>query len=82
MESGHGNFVGQALEFLRRIECSVLLVHGKESHQVLQKDVKERFETIAHSSMVEVANAGHMVHRDNPEGLAKAVAAFFKSSSN
>jgi len=32
--------------------------------------------------MVEVANAGHMVHRDNPEGLTKAVVAFLKSSSN
>ena len=75
-------YVGQALEFLRRIECPVLLVRGKESHQVLRKDVKERFEAIAHLSMVEVANAGHMVHRDNPEGLTKAVAAFLKSSSN
>ena len=71
-------YAAQALEFLRRIECPVLLVRGKEGHQVHRKDLNERFEAIAHSTLVEVANAGHMVHRDNPEGLAKAVAAFLK----
>ncbi len=71
-------YAGQALEFLRRIQCPVLLVRGKESRQVHRKDLDERFEAIPHSSMVEIASAGHMVHRDNPQGLAKAVASFLK----
>ncbi len=72
-------YAGQALEFLRRIQCPVLLVRGKESRQVHRRDLNERFEAIPRSSMVEIGNAGHMVHRDNPEELAKSVASFLNT---
>jgi pimeloyl-ACP methyl ester carboxylesterase len=69
-------YLGQALEFFRRIECPVLLVRGKESHQNLRPDVRERLEAIAHRTWVEIEGAGHMVHQENPEGLAAVVVEF------
>jgi pimeloyl-ACP methyl ester carboxylesterase len=69
-------YSGQAVEFFRRIECPVLLVHGSESRQTRRPDMEERLEAIAHHSVVEVGNAGHMVHHDNPERLAEVVTEF------
>ncbi len=64
----------QALEFFRRIECPVLLIQGKESHQALRPDMQERLKAIAHRTLVEIKDAGHLVHHDNPDGLADVVA--------
>jgi pimeloyl-ACP methyl ester carboxylesterase len=69
-------YTGQAIEFLRRIECPVLLVEGKESHQTRRTDKQERFEAIANRRHVIIENAGHMVHQDNPEALAASVIEF------
>ncbi|MFQ5903899.1 MAG: alpha/beta fold hydrolase [Candidatus Binatia bacterium] len=69
-------YSGQALEFFRRIECPVLLIRGKESLHSPRADMQQRLEAIAHRSSVEIKDAGHMVHQDNPEGLAEAVAEF------
>lgn len=69
-------YSGQALEFFRRIECPVLLVQGKESRQTPRPDMKQRLEAIAHRTLVEVENAGHMVHQDNPDRLAEIVLGF------
>lgn len=69
-------YTGQALAFLRRIACPVLLVQGKESHHRSRPDVRERLEAITRKTLVEIEDAGHMVHHDNPEGLAEAVLEF------
>jgi pimeloyl-ACP methyl ester carboxylesterase len=69
-------YSGQAVEFFRRIECPVLLVHGSESRQTRRPDMEERLEAIAHRSAAEVENAGHMIHHDNPERLAEIVTEF------
>ncbi len=69
-------YSGQAVEFFRRIECPVLLVHGSESRQTRRPDMEERLEAIAHCSVAEVENAGHMIHHDNPERLAEIVTEF------
>jgi len=69
-------YLEQALEFLRRIECPVLIVQGKESRQTQRPDMQQRLEAVAHRTLVEIPAAGHMVHHDNPEGLAEAVANF------
>jgi pimeloyl-ACP methyl ester carboxylesterase len=67
----------QAVEFFRRIECPILLVNGKESRQTPRPDIEERINAIAHRSLAEISDAGHMVHHDNPAGLAEVVTAFF-----
>ncbi|MGH7769834.1 MAG: alpha/beta fold hydrolase, partial [Candidatus Binatia bacterium] len=66
----------QAVEFFRRIECPILLVNGKESRQTPRPDIAERINAIAHRSLAEISDAGHMVHHDNPAGLAEVVTAF------
>ncbi len=69
-------YLEQALEFFRRIECPVLIVQGKESRQTQRPDMQQRLEAIAHRASVQVENAGHMVHQDNPEELARVVVEF------
>lgn len=69
-------YSGQAVEFFRRIQCPVLIVDGAMSRQAPRPDVEERMSAIADRSHTEIEDAGHMIHHDNPEGLAQAVAAF------
>jgi pimeloyl-ACP methyl ester carboxylesterase len=70
-------YARQALEFLRRIECPVLVVDGKQSRQMTRADKQERYEAIKNHRRVIIDNAGHMVHQDNPHELAKVFAQFF-----
>ncbi|OGQ81213.1 MAG: hypothetical protein A3F90_13770 [Deltaproteobacteria bacterium RIFCSPLOWO2_12_FULL_60_19] len=69
-------YSGQALEFLRRIECPVLIVQGKESRQALRPDLPQRIDAIRNRSIAAVDGAGHMIHHDNPQGLAETVLGF------
>jgi pimeloyl-ACP methyl ester carboxylesterase len=71
-------YTAQALEFFRRIECPVLIVDGHESRQNRRTDKQERYDAIRHHRMARIARAGHMVHQDNPEELAKTVANFLE----
>jgi pimeloyl-ACP methyl ester carboxylesterase len=67
----------QALEFLRRIACPVLIVEGEESHQRRRSDKQSRLEALRDRRVAHVENAGHMVHHDNPERLAEVLGNFF-----
>jgi len=71
-------YTAQALEFFRRIECPVLIVDGHESRQNRRTDKQQRYDAIRHHRMARIARAGHMVHQDNPEELAKTVADFLE----
>ena len=71
-------YTEQAIEFLRRIECSTLTIQGKESHQAKRTDKQRRFEAISKRRHVVIENAGHMVHQDNPEALAQTVSDFLQ----
>ena len=71
-------YTDQALAFLRRIECPVLIVDGKESRQTRRTDKQQRYDAIANHRRASIDNAGHMVHQDNPGQLAKVVAAFLE----
>ena len=71
-------YTAQALEFFRRIECPVLIVDGHESRQNRRTDKQERYDAIRHHRVARIARAGHMVHQDNPEELAKTVANFLE----
>ena len=66
----------QAIEFLRRIDCPVLIVEGKESHQTQRPDKQARLDVLRDKRLVQVDNAGHMVHQDNPGTLAALLADF------
>lgn len=69
-------YTAQALEFLRRIQCPVLLIDGEESRQNRRTDKQERYDAIAHHQRITISRAGHMVHQDNPEQLADVVGDF------
>jgi pimeloyl-ACP methyl ester carboxylesterase len=71
-------YAAQALEFLRRIECPVLIVDGQESRQNRRTDKQQRYDAIQHHRIARIGSAGHMVHQDNPEELAKIVADFLE----
>lgn len=72
-------YTEQALEFLRRIECPVLLVDGAVSRQTRRRDKQERYDIIPDRRQVVIEHAGHMVHQDNPTELAAVVAAFLET---
>jgi pimeloyl-ACP methyl ester carboxylesterase len=69
-------YTAQALEFFQRIQCPVLIVDGRESRQTRRTDKQQRYDAIAHRQFVTIADAGHMVHHDQPGELAKTVANF------
>ena len=71
-------YTRQALEFLRRIECPVQIVDGKESRQTRRTDKQERYDAIPNHRHGTIDHAGHMVHQDNPRQLAKIVAPFLE----
>ena len=68
----------QTLEFLRRIDCPVLIVEGKESRQTRRPDKQQRYDAIANHRCILIDDAGHMVHQDRPEALAAAVRDFLR----
>jgi len=69
-------YTGQAVEFLRRITCPVLIVDGAESRQARRTDKQARYDAIPNCQRTTIARAGHMIHQDHPEQLADAVSAF------
>lgn len=71
-------YTAQALEFLRRIACPVLIVDGQLSRQSRRTDKQERYDSIARHQRVTIEGAGHMVHQDQPAELARVVATFLQ----
>jgi pimeloyl-ACP methyl ester carboxylesterase len=71
-------YTDQAIEFLRRIQCPVLIVDGAQSHQRQRSDKEQRYEAIARHERIVISDAGHMVHQDNPQALADEIAVFLQ----
>jgi pimeloyl-ACP methyl ester carboxylesterase len=69
-------YSAQAIEFLCRIACPVLIIDGAESHQMQRRNKQPRLEQIKDRKQVVIENAGHMVHQDNPQALAQVIADF------
>jgi pimeloyl-ACP methyl ester carboxylesterase len=71
-------YTAQALEFLRRISCPVLIVEGAESRQTRRTDRAQRHAALADQREAVINQAGHMVHQDNPRQLAQLVGRFLQ----
>ncbi len=71
-------YTAQAIEFLRRIACPVLIVDGQQSHQTKRTDKQPRYDAIADRRHLVIDGAGHMVHQDNPKALVEAVLPFLR----
>lgn len=61
---------------LPRVTCPTLLVHGTESDVLLAGTVERMRSAITRCQVVEVAQAGHLVPIDNPDGFLAAVRPF------
>jgi pimeloyl-ACP methyl ester carboxylesterase len=55
-----------------------LIVNGKHSRQTRREDSARRYGALADHRQVEIDDAGHMVHQDNPHELARVVAQFLQ----
>ena len=75
------------------IQCPSLIVNGKEAHEFWRKlfpeavdwsgkfgpgELEARVALMPNAELREIENAGHMLHFDAPEQLAKTTLAFFK----
>ncbi len=69
-------YLEQFLEFLRRVTCPSLVVQGAESGHRARGDIEARYGLLPAATLVTLPEAGHMVHQDNPEGLARTLAPF------
>ncbi len=69
-------YSAQAIEFLRRIQCPVLIVDGKQSRHTQRPDKQQRLELVRDKQFAEIDDAGHMVHQDNPGGLGDVILQF------
>jgi pimeloyl-ACP methyl ester carboxylesterase len=74
-------YSAQAVEFFRRIQCPVLIVDGKHSRHSQRPDKQQRLAVVRNKRFVEIDDAGHMIHLDNPQGLAEQVAGFLYSQA-
>jgi pimeloyl-ACP methyl ester carboxylesterase len=70
-------YEAQAIEFLRAIQCPVLIVEGQLSHHRQRSDKQARLDALKNKQFAEIDGAGHMVHQENPAALAQVLAAFF-----
>lgn len=68
--------VEQARSFWARITCPVLCIRGGESEYDRQR-YEDRAALFANGSYTVIPGAGHMVHYDQPELLAKTLGGFF-----
>jgi pimeloyl-ACP methyl ester carboxylesterase len=77
--------IEEALVCWRRVSAPVLLVTGRDSH--IWQWLKDRPEELAERkaafpglSEVELQDCGHMMHHDQPRGLARALERFFDAA--
>jgi pimeloyl-ACP methyl ester carboxylesterase len=75
--------VEEVMAFLRRIQCPVLFVEGKETLYFLffggkfkHEEFMERVKQVPDFRMETIQEAGHMLHHDQPEELAVHLAGF------
>ncbi len=61
---------------LKSIRCPVLIVRGQESPVFEAALALEMTRMMAAARLIQIPNAGHYVHRDNPELFDKAVLEF------
>jgi len=66
-------------EFLRRISCPSLLVLGSDSDFRHTIEHDERAKEIRGARTIEIAQAGHMIHQDQPARLAHEIARFLQA---
>ena len=75
---------GRHVRDVARDQAPVLWVVAEESHIArwlaaggdAETEIARRFAHVPHGSIVTIADAGHMLHHDQPEAVARALEAF------
>ncbi len=65
------------LQFLEQIEMPVLLVDGADSPFPAATDARRR-DALGHAEHATIEGAGHLLHHDQPEALARVIRAFLE----
>ena len=61
---------------LKAIKCPTLIIRGAESQVMRKKIAREMNRTVTNSRLVEIDQATHQVHTDNPLAFRQAVSDF------
>ncbi len=73
----YGFRVEVALRFWQRITCPVLLVEGAQSlFRLAPDDAERRRNALQRVTRTQIAGAGHMMQRHQPQAVAEALASF------
>ena len=64
--------------YLGDIVCPTLVIRGRESRVMSRKAAEEMSRAIQNGRFVEIEDAAHPVHTDNPDGFHEAVRDFLK----
>jgi pimeloyl-ACP methyl ester carboxylesterase len=64
---------------LRSIECPTLIIRGQESRVMRREVAQEMSRFIRNSILVEIPNATHPVHTDNPNEFLRVVRRFLRN---
>lgn len=65
-------------EKVKNITCPAAILYGEKDDKHIQASAQYLADNIPHATLGSVANAGHLVHLENPQGLAEKVVAFFQ----
>lgn len=75
-------YVDQARAFWRRIDAPVLIVRGEHAwSRDMVAEWEDRVSTFRDVRVVEISDAGHMIHHERPNLLAEAIAVFLREIS-
>jgi len=69
-------------EILGLITCPTLILRGAESGHLVRDVAEEMVRTIPRAELIEVENAGHFIHRNNPERFKEVLGAFLNIEDN
>ena len=64
--------ISAAVEF-KNIDIKTLFIRGQKSSYILESDVAELKKTFSNFSLIEIPNAGHWVHAENPSNFVTSV---------
>jgi len=66
-------------EKLKKIDLPILLLGGEKSPKVFRNLINRLKELLPNTKFVEIKNASHILHEDNPTALNAAVSSFLKA---
>lgn len=73
------NEIGNAVEIEQPYLGATLFVKGADSDYIRTEDSAHLLEKFPNGSIVEISNAGHWIHADNPKEFGEVVMRFLKS---